>query len=211
MNTPSSGAPSSGAGHALTRSSCLGNRHRQNQWRKRGPAARAVAVAFAPALDLIVTATTAVTIGWEVGEACVRISPAIAVSPGVSPGEARRSRRRRRTGKTRAGNRHCRVFSDVPHEVDPLRGRIRESNLTFKTRFRSSSAPARAEGTRLSAARQEATALNLVRQTVPRAATTDPQFLRPPWRLRNLSPSWAARYRDCGAGSVSGHSGEIER
>jgi hypothetical protein len=121
LSTPSIGAASTGVGHTHTRSGCLRNRHSQNQRRKRGPAARAEAVAFAPALDVIVTATTAVAIGWEVREACIRISPAIAVNPGVSPGEARRSRRRGRTGKSGAGNRHCRAFSADPHEVDPPR------------------------------------------------------------------------------------------
>jgi hypothetical protein len=143
MNTPSIGAPSAGAAHTLDRRGCLRNWHSQNQRRKRCPAARAEAVAFAPTLDLIVAATTAVTIGWKVGEACVRISPAVAVNPGVSPGEARRSRRSSRTGKTSAGNRHCQVISDVPHEVDPLRkSRRTESNLTSKAPFRSSSEPA---------------------------------------------------------------------
>jgi len=89
----------------------------------------AVTAAFAPALDVIVTATTSITIGWIVGEACVRISPAIAVNPGVPPREARRGRRSSRNGKTGAGNRHCRVFS-VPHELDPLRKSRRTEKIS---------------------------------------------------------------------------------
>ncbi len=121
LSTPPIGTPSAGAGHTPTRSGRIRNRHSHNQRRKRGPAAMAVTAAFAPALDVIVTATTAVTIRWIVGVACVRISPAVAVNPGVPPSEARRSRRSSRNGKTGAGNRYCRTFPAVPHELDPLR------------------------------------------------------------------------------------------
>jgi hypothetical protein len=129
MNTPSIGAPSTDAGRTLSRRGCLRNRHSQNQRRKRGPAARTVALAFAPALNLIVAPTTAVTIGWKVREPCVRIGPAVAVNPGVSPGEARRSRRSSCTGKSSAGNHHRHVISDVPHGVDPLRKSRRTESI----------------------------------------------------------------------------------
>ncbi len=79
------GAPTTGAGHMRSSSGCISHRHSHNQRRKRRPAAMAVTVAFAPTLDEIGTATTAVTIGWIVGVARVRISPAIAVNPGVPP------------------------------------------------------------------------------------------------------------------------------
>src|SRR5262249_54979891 len=106
-----------------TRSSRIRNWHAHNQRRKRGPAAGAVTAALAPALNLIVTAATAIAIGRIVGEAGVRISPAIAVNPRVPPGEARGSRRSR-NGKTGNGNRHHRVFSAVPHELNPCGNRV---------------------------------------------------------------------------------------
>jgi hypothetical protein len=89
----------------------------------------AIAAAFAPALDVIVTATTAITIGWIVGEARVRIAPAIAVNPGVPPRETRQCRRSSRNGKTSAGNRHCGAFSAAPHTLDPSRRSCRTERV----------------------------------------------------------------------------------
>jgi hypothetical protein len=118
------GASRTGFCPEFDRPSCLCNRHGHHHRRKWRPSAAAIPAALAPARDVIVTAATAVTIGRIASVARVRISPAGTVNAGVSPVEARRSRRSSRNNKTTPGNDHRRVFSAVPHEFDPCGNRV---------------------------------------------------------------------------------------
>jgi hypothetical protein len=118
------GASRTGFCPEFDRPSCLCNRHGHDQRRKWRPSAAAIPAALAPARDVIVTAATAVTIGWIASVARVRISPAGTINAGVSPVEARRSRRSSRNNKTSAGNDHRCVFSAIPHELDPCGNRV---------------------------------------------------------------------------------------